>query len=156
MLSFGAFTLAQPTRGGRRHNLTTKIKARASDFFTTATKEMDTLFTPRADLDRGGRGATGRRQSLAAAVAAKLEDGNIRAAARILCSDDKPVPINQTTLEELRLKRPALGADRPPMPNLPATAPIQMSESEALASIRSFPAGSSAGPDGIRPNTSLS
>src|SRR6218665_1960670 len=56
LLSFGAFTLAQPTRGGRRHNLTSKIKARTNDFFTTATKETDTLFIPRADLDRGGRG----------------------------------------------------------------------------------------------------
>ena len=37
------------------------------------------------------------------------------------------------------------------MPNLPAAAPIQMSEAEVLTSIRSFPAGSSAGPDGIRP-----
>src|SRR6218665_2359098 len=37
------------------------------------------------------------------------------------------------------------------MPNLPATAPIQMSEAEVLTSIRSFPAGSSAGPDGMRP-----
>src|SRR6218665_219240 len=60
LLSFGAFTLAQPTRGGTRHNLTSKIKARTSDFFTTATKDMDTLFTPRADSDRGVRGATGR------------------------------------------------------------------------------------------------
>src|SRR6218665_2268426 len=56
LLSFGAFTLDQPTRGGRCHNLTSQIKARTNDFFTTATKQMDTLFTPRADSDGGGRG----------------------------------------------------------------------------------------------------
>ena len=109
------------------------------------------LFSLREDSDQGGRRGLGQGQTMAAAVSAKLEEGNIRAAARILCSDDKPVPINETTLEELKLKHPCPPGDRPPIPEPPVTTPYQVSEAEVLTCIRSFPAGSSGGPDGIRP-----
>lgn len=114
LLAFGALTLARPTRGGRRHNLSSKIKTRASEFFERVPDEVQTLFTPCESSALGGRGVMSREQTIAAAVSAKLEDGNIRAAARILCSDDRPVQINETTLEELRLKHPApLQTDHP-------------------------------------------
>ena len=109
LLSFGAFTLTQTVRGGKRHNLTSKIKARVENFFSAAPSGLTNLFAPQYSQESGaaGRRGAGGEQALAAAVAAKLEDGNIRAAARILCSDDKPAPINEETLEELRLKHPS-------------------------------------------------
>ena len=84
-------------------------------------------------------------------MSSKLEEGNITAAAQISCSDDKPVQINESTLEELRLKHPAPPEDSPSILNPHVTSPFQVLETEVLTRIRNFPAGSSGGPDGIRP-----
>lgn len=46
------------------------------------------------------------KQTIAVVVAAKLEDGNIRAVARILCYSDAPATICEETLAELCLKQP--------------------------------------------------
>ena len=151
LLAFGALTLSQPVRGGKRHNLTAKIKTRADEFFSTVSFKVPAFFGPQESPAMGGRSVTSKRQTIAAAVAAKLEDGNIRAAAWILCSDDEPVQINETTLEELRLKHPTPPPDRPPIPLLPANKPLQVTEAEVLCRIRTFPPGSSGRPDGLRP-----
>src|SRR6218665_3011484 len=85
LLSFGAFTLTQTVRGGKRHNLTSKIKARVENFFSTAPSGNTKLFDPQYSQKSGaaGRRGAGGGQALAAAVAAKREDGNIRAAAML-------------------------------------------------------------------------
>jgi hypothetical protein len=89
--------------------------------------------------------------ALAAAVRSKLEDGNIKAAVRILCSDDIPAPNNQTTMDALRRRHPAAPADRCNLPNPSSCPALQTTELDVIKAIRSFPAGSSAGPDGLRP-----
>ena len=79
----------------------------------------------------------------AAAVSSKLEDGNISAAVRILCSDDTPVVFssdNPPEYNKIRIPQPRDG-----MPTL------WVYEDKMLDAIRSFPAGSAASPDGIRP-----
>src|SRR6218665_258798 len=81
----------------------------------------------------------------------KLEDGNIRAAVRILCSSDKSANVDRETLEELRSKHPDPPSDRPSFTSPPRSAPLQVSEEQVRRQLRSFPAGSSSGPDGIRP-----
>ena len=64
LLSFGALTLTQPTRGGRRHNLTSKIKARTNEFFTKVPLETPALFTPRENPCLEGKGVlTAHRRS---------------------------------------------------------------------------------------------
>src|SRR6218665_2205285 len=90
-------------------------------------------------------------QSVATAVASKLEDGNIRAAVRILCSSDKPENVDRETLEELRSKHPDPPSDRPNFTSSPRSAPSQVSKEQVRRQVRSFPAGSSGGPDGFRP-----
>jgi hypothetical protein len=83
-------------------------------------------------------------------VRSKLEGGNIKAAVRVLCSDDKPAPKSQATLDALRRRHPAASADRCNLPN-PSTYPaMQTTERDVIKTIRSFPAGSSAGPHGLR------
>ena|SRR6218665_434977 len=90
------------------------------------------------------------KQTLATAVAAKLEDGNITAAARLISSDEAPAMINEETLELLRQKHPAAPLDRPTF-HRPNTTPLQSTEAEVQLIMRSFPLGSSGGPDGLRP-----
>ena len=152
LLAFGAGILEVPLRGGRRRNLTSVVKKRVAEFHDKWPTLVETLFEPDEDTT-GGRRSSGSngRLSLAAAVAAKLEDGNISAAARILCSDDIPASINEETLELLRQKHPAPPSDRPVILRSTSSAPFQATELDVRTMIRSFPMGSSGGPDGLRP-----
>ena len=88
---------------------------------------------------------------MAATVSSKIEDGNIKAAIRILPSDDKPAPNSATPLLNLLDKhpRPAAYKHLSPDDNLPK--PLQVAEADILQVIRSFLAGSSGGPNGLRP-----
>jgi len=71
------------------------------------------------------------------------------------CSEDKPIPINLDSLEELRSKHLRQPPDRPITPMETPLTPFQNSEEEVRMHIRSFPAGSSSGPDGLRPQQLL-
>ena len=76
------------------------------------------------------------------AISFKLEVGNISAAVRFLCSDDKPADLFAANLAKLQEKcppahpgvqSPTYSADKPA---------LQGSEEAVLHAIRSFPAGS--------------
>lgn len=151
LFAFGALTLAKPTRGGRRHNMTTKVKQRSSDFLARTSNDIDWLFSDKGESKDRRKGGNQAGQTMAAAVASKLEDGNIRAAARILSSDDKPIPINEATWEELKTKHPPPPQSQEPVPEPPDATPLQMTEENVMRCIRNFPAGSAGGPDGLRP-----
>jgi len=74
----------------------------------------------------------------------------VRTAVRLLCSDDESVPVSTHTLNKLQLKHPKAPADWSASPALLASS-LSVDEAEVLQAIRSFPAGSSGGPDGFRP-----
>ena len=88
---------------------------------------------------------------LAAAIMAKVEDGNIKAAIRILTSEEKPAADTDATFAKLQERHPTAPVNRSPPPDPNNSTAIQMTEAEVQKIIRSFPAGSSGGPDGIRP-----
>ena len=90
---------------------------------------------------------------LLAAVNSKLEEGNVRAATRILCSLDFPVKASNDTFAAMQVRNPAdsWSANLAHLPDTASTIPIQVTEKEVEDAIRSFPAGSSAGQDGMRP-----
>ena len=142
LFGFGQHILGQPPRGGKRHNLTSTIKKRTTEPAQPAVEE-----------DEAGPKYKKKSASevMAAAVSAKIEDGNIRAALRILCSDDKPADMSQATLTKLEAKHPAAPLDRSSAPDPNQFQALQVTEEDVMRAIRSFPAGSSAGPDGVRP-----
>jgi hypothetical protein len=82
---------------------------------------------------------------------AKVEDGNLKAAVRILTSEERPAEDNDVTFAKLLERHPAAPADRSQPPDPHNTTAVQMTEAEVQRIIRSFPAGSSGGPDGVRP-----
>jgi hypothetical protein len=89
---------------------------------------------------------------LAKSITAKLEDGDVRAALRLLLCDDKPAEINDDTYAKLLERHPRATSSRPIAPLSTDDTPcFQVSESEVLKAAPSFPVGSSGGPDGIRP-----
>ena len=145
LFSFGQSVLAIPAWGGRRHNLTGIIKKRASAGFDQAPESSQPQsfnYKPSRDEDA----------SLAAAVTAKIEDGNLHAAIRLLCSDEKMAIDSQSNLEKLQEKHPPAAVDRRPVSRPDPALSLQVTAGDVLKCLRSFPAGSSAGPDGLRPN----
>jgi hypothetical protein len=135
--------LLVPSSASYRHNLANILKKRSADNLLESPLVSHAQSYFRSHQD----------ESLAstAAVRSKLEDGNIKTAVRILCSDDKPAPNDQVTSDALRKRHPAAPADRRNLPN-PSTYPaIQTTERDVIKAICSFPVGSSFGPDGLHP-----
>jgi hypothetical protein len=141
LLHFGVRVLQKPDRTGRRHNLASVIKKR-----TEGASPLD-----KQAVKRPVRKSRNDDELLAAAVTAKVEDGNIKAAIRLLCSEEKPAVDTAATFLKLLERHPAPSVGRCPAEDPLSTSALQVSEAMVLQAIRSFPAGSSGGPDGIRP-----
>ena len=152
LFQFGLVTIAKPPRGGKRHNLTTVIKKRANDVIHNSSNggELTSSSPSSTNLSSSSR-KPDALSSLAARISAKIEDGNIRAAVRIICSDDSPAVANQETLTKLADKHPSAPIGRSIAHVTCSTPQLLTTDSEVIKAIRSFPAGSCGGPDGIRP-----
>ena len=92
-------------------------------------------------------------ESLAARVAAKLEEGDFRGTFRLASSEDTMADVNSSTLSALREKHPLPHRDSAELPTSAGSdvSPIQVSAEEVAKAINSFPCGSSGGPDGLHP-----
>lgn len=141
--------LSAPSRSGRRHNLTSLLLKRHSDpSVVSSTPSSPPIADFRHQSKAGGKdGHTG----LASAVTAKIEDGNLKAAIRIITSGDQPATDNPETLQALHERHPAAAPDRHQVQDPSVFSVARFSEADVVAAIRSFPAGSTGGPDGLRP-----
>ena len=144
LFNWSASILQPPKRSGKRHNLSNTIKKRISDFTPT---------TVQSNLDEGTASlrAPSPDHLLAQAVTTKLEDGNLRAAIRLMCSDDTPAALSMENLKRLQEKHPQAQPIGGPSPDPAQFTPLSVEEAEVRRAILSFPAGSSGGPDGMRP-----
>jgi hypothetical protein len=132
--------------------LSATIKKRVGEFLNNWPSEAEKLFSPdNVTCDRPSKTAVNKEHTIRAAVSAKIEDGNLRAAARILCSGETPAPVCDATFKELSAKHPIPPLDHMPGRLVSTTEPFQTSELEVRRLIRTFPAGSSGRPDGLRP-----
>ena len=84
-------------------------------------------------------------------MAAKLEDGNVRAAIRLLMSDDTPAAPLVESLNKLRQKHPQASVRAAELPRPLLSQCLSVDESEVRRAVLSFPAGSAGGPDGLHP-----
>lgn len=156
LLSFGSVCFAVPDRrGGKRHqsSLPSRLNAAIATFPTQL--NADRQLQPSSQVRRC-HSTTKNRQTdnLAVRVSAKLEDGDICGAIRLAASDETIAPCTQAIADSLRLKHPP----RVSHPKLTSShQPSQdavnliLSETAILAAVKSFPAGSSGGMDGLRP-----
>lgn len=151
LLHFGPIILAKPKRGGVNRNLSNVINKRIAAW-DGGVSEAD-LVGLQQTVNRAPK-TTSKCSRLAAAVTSKLEAGNFKAAIRIVCSDDVPAPDTQATLKALEAKHPGPAPNRrtpcDPRGNS-RFQPVQVSNADVLRALRSFPAGSSGGPDGLTP-----
>ena len=137
--------MCAPMRAGKRHNLTSCIKKRIAEFSSTA------VHSKQEAVNQPKRKTSSSSSMLAQAVAAKLEEGNLKAAIRILVSDDTPSMPSVEGLAKLKQKHPpaTLMADSLPQPQPDSF--LSVIENDVRKAVTSFPAGSAGGPDGIRP-----
>jgi len=88
---------------------------------------------------------------LCQAVTAKLEEGNMRAAIRLLMSDDTPASPSVESLAKLQDKHPSASLDPVDLPPPSQAGCLLVDENEVRRAVLSFPSGSAGGPDGLRP-----
>jgi len=114
----------------------------------------DSEHTVQPQTNRVSRGKKSENSTLAAAVTSKLEAGNFKAAVRIICSTDIPIQSDHDTWKTLQTKHPDPPADSrvpcDPKGN-PYFDPLQVAREDVMKALRSFPLGSSGGPDGLTP-----
>jgi len=144
LVNWSSLVLQPPKRGGKRHNVTNTIKKRISEFQPTASP------TPRSAGSIGHHAASPTTM-LAQAVTSKLEDGNLRAAIRLLCSEDTPAPPSLENLSKLQQKHPQASLKDVSLPDPTQYTALSVDESDVRKAVLSFPAGSSGGHDGLRP-----
>ena len=144
VLNWSGSVLFPAKRGGKRHNLTATIKNRLTSFQSSAAVPQNASPT----FQRRNEDADSQ---LARVVAAKLEDGNLRADVRILCSEDSPAQPSLDGLARLQAKHPPATLSCSDLPSPDGCQPLEVEESEVRKAILSFPAGSAGGHDGLRP-----
>ena len=145
VLSFAPRILGKPNRGGKKRNISSIINKRAVAF-PTASEQGEEIKKYNKRSDNG-------EELRAKLVTAKIEDGKLRAAVRILSSDDQPAVNNNETLKDLADKHPAAPPESEFMPDSATVdfLPVQVTEREVSTAISSFPPGSSSGLDSLSP-----
>ena len=81
----------------------------------------------------------------------KMEEGDLRGAIRLASSNSSIAAPTEDTFHVLLDKHPPPPSDYSPPPLPIVSAPISVSQAKIARAIKSFPLGSSAGPDGLRP-----
>jgi len=140
LFNWGGAVLKPPKRGGKRHNLTSTIKKRISMPPAEETSDMPVEAIRRRNTPTIGQ-----------AVAAKLEDGNVRAAVRLLVSADTPAAPSEESLSKLKEKHPPASGKAGHLPAPQRDNCLMVEESEVRRAVLSFPTGSAGGPDFLRP-----
>ena len=124
--------LTNPPRTGSRMGISATIKERLLKRPTANTTIPVTRVArkKRSDID------------LSSAVSSKIEDGNMKAALRLLCSEDKPADFSDAAYASMESRHPSVPSDRRQSADPCDYPSIQVRETEVLSAIKSFPAGS--------------
>jgi len=142
LFSWGRTILLPPKRAGKRHNLASVIRSRISGF-APEHHPVQTAGCSRRPVSSSAL--------LSQIITSKLEDGNIKAAVRILNSDENPSTPSEQTWTKLKDKHPAASKPLDGLPCPTQFASISVSELDVRRAALSFPTGSAGGPDGLRP-----
>jgi hypothetical protein len=142
-------------RGGRKHqkNLAGKINEVIRSFpvrpaAANHIQQCDNRVA--AEHKTRNKSKRSEQERMAARVSELLEDGDVRGAVRLAASEETMAPYNQYTVDALISKHPR-AIHHPQYTASDAVEPLQGQEADIAAAIKSFPAGSAAGLDGLRP-----
>ena len=111
LFDWASIVLQPPKRAGKRHPLSSTIRRRISDF--TVSRQSLPIAQPYTS-----RHHTTPSSLLSQAVSAKLEDGNIKAAIRLLNSEEDPAVPSEQTFAQLKMKHPSASKPMADLPHL--------------------------------------
>ena len=151
LMLFAFCCLDAPKRGGKKHtkSLRARINAKVREFHTNKLMRPEAdPSTPKIESKRKQK-----PQELSELVSAKIEEGDLKGAIRLASSAETMAPNDKATLLLLRSKHPVSPANTRPSPLQASDAITHISTTpgEIRKVIESFPAGSAAGPTGLRP-----
>jgi len=138
LMNFATDVLLNPPRTGGQSNIAKCIKDRIAGT-SSAAKTCSSAMQKTRNFD------------LARAVTSKVEEGNIRAAIRLTCSEDKPAAFSGAVLAAMQSKHPPASTSTVSVPEPSSFSSFQVTENDVLRAVKAFPAGSSGGPDGFSP-----
>jgi hypothetical protein len=143
-----AATLAQPVRGGIKHNLTSQIIRQIEG---KANQRQDLHKNPAVSLKaKAPRNPVSEEDHIIRRASGKMQEGDVRGAVRHLTSTERLAPLTEATIAALKTKHPAAPLDRRTPPPLPGRSMV-VTDSDIRAAIRGFGPGSAGGRDGLRP-----
>jgi hypothetical protein len=147
LFGFSSACLARPKRGGKSRNLTTQV--------IKQTRSYDSGVRVVSKEGRSERRKVlkifNQDQAAASRASAKLEEGDVKGAVRLLCSNDSLAMPDEATHRALITLHPSAPADRRITPVTNAVSPLHVTPAAIVEAVRTFPNGSAAGPDGLRP-----
>ena len=141
LLHFGSSFLCGSERGGKQRNISFILLKRLNTGPTSVNDHSDRPTINRKGRCRLGEGGINIQQT---------QEREYHSAVRILCSDDSPADFSSSNLDRLRDKHPSEHAGAYPSSNPAEKLALQVSEIAIIKAVRSFPAGSTGGPDDIR------
>ena len=148
LFNFAPIILTKPVRGGKSHNLSSIITHRVNAW------SGDGEISQSRSAGQFSSKPRKRRSSdavLASAVTSKLDDGNLKAAIRLISSDERPIEVSDSSFAALQEKHPPAPTDRrnPVDPLNVQCNTLQVETIAVEGALKSFPPGSSGGPDGL-------
>ena len=144
-LNFAPSFLFKPRRAGKRQNLSSIIKKRLGDAQVpqpSANAKVNYYVY---------QNNVAKARSLASPIVSKMEDGDVSDAIRLLHSENKPVYDSDDIYQSLIDHHSQILSSRIPFNDPRDTNALQILEKDILLAFRNFPAGSSDGPDSLRP-----
>lgn len=137
--------LSKPGSMDRAKNLTSWVKEHASSWLNSPFRPETRPLQPLPKKQQ-------EAQSVAKKVEAKLADGDVRGAIRLVTSEDSIAPNDAFTMQSLQEKHPPHPTPTN-FPSLPSRAhtKIVLEGHQVLRAISSFPPGSAGGLDALRP-----
>ena len=153
LFRFSPLCFKKPKRGGKKQpSLATLVNRQIEAFLEDPLCPLDS--SPGAPSRNANRQKARNDDMRAKLVGKKLANFDIKGAVRILSSDDRILPFDESTLSQLQTKHPAPHPDSD-FPNPPSReegeVALQLSEQQVQNAIQSFPGGSAGGCDLLLP-----
>ncbi|ESO13110.1 hypothetical protein HELRODRAFT_159719 [Helobdella robusta] len=143
---FFPYILKKPARGGRRFNQGNHVNKRLADYSTLEVESIAAGF----EIDNTIKLRKNNPNSWIQTAIARIEQGNLSAAVRLVCSPEGLAGDSPETLVRLNAIHPRSPSDRRVFP-APETVNGCVSPTQVLSALKSFGNGSSGGLDCLRP-----
>ena len=153
-LGFASACFAKPSRGGKSRNLTKSVLRQIASYSTETVLVHEQQEVTESNRKERNSGAFNHPVDVDSAIAkraaAKLEEGNVKGAIRLLCSNNTIASPNLDSFTKLSALHPPVPEDRRVVASTDCI-PLSASCDDIRKAVQSFPNGSAGSFDGLRP-----